>query len=550
MNGGIRRVGSCGNRAILLALGLFSACAGNASLTGEGKERGLRGSRPNFVFFLADDHAAHAISAYGSRLMPTPEIDRIAKAGIRFDRCFVTNSICAPSRAVFLTGAHSHVNGQLTNRERFDGSQPTFPRLLQAAGYRTALIGKWHLKSDPTGFDSWEILLGQGSYFDPRFRTPGGIEKGRGYTTERITDRAVRWLRSRRGREPFCLLIWHKAPHRNWMPAPSHLRDLERTAVPEPEDLFDDWAGLGPAARMQEMTVAKDLDEVDLKLRLPLSLAPEVLRPYREAYGPRNEAFRKAGLRGKELVRWKYQRYIKDYLRCVASLDEGVGRILDELEALGLRSSTMVVYSSDQGFFLGDHGWYDKRWMYEESMRTPLLISWPGRIPEGGSTEALVQNLDLAPTFLELAGVPVPPRMQGRSLVPWLEGREPQDWRDAVYYRYYEFPGWHSVRRHEGLRTARYKLIHYYGLGVWELFDLAKDPGEHWNLADLPAYRGLRRTLEHRLEALRRFYRVPEDRRPIPEWKPRTGRRPSWIRGGDPRPWKKRSRGKGDRGRG
>jgi arylsulfatase A-like enzyme len=463
--------------------------------------------RPNIIFVLADDHAAHAVSAYDPALVQTPNIDRLADEGMRFDRAFVTNAICAPCRAVLLTGKHSHVNGVLTNAERFDGSQTTFPKLLQVAGYQTALIGKWHLKSEPTGFDHYEVLRGQGPYYNPPLKSPEGIVEHTGYTTDVITDRALSWLREGREQDkPFLLLYWHKAPHRNWQPGPRHLTRFDDRTIPEPATLFDDYRDRASGAATQEMTIERHLSPFDLKLEPPKNLTPAQLAAWNAAYEPKNEAFRQADLTGAELVRWMYQRYLKDYLRTIVSIDENLGRVLAYLDEAGLSDDTIVVYSSDQGFFLGEHGWYDKRWMYEECLQVPLLVRWPGRVPAGESCGQLVQNLDLAPTFLALAGVEVPSDMQGRSLEPLLRGQTPADWRRSIYYRYYEFPGVHAVPRHYGVRTDRYKLIHYEQLDEWELFDLRSDPYELHSIHASPEHRAVVEDLQRELIRLREHY--------------------------------------------
>jgi arylsulfatase A-like enzyme len=446
-------------------------------------------ARPNIIFIFADDHAAPAISAYGSGLNDTPNIDRIAHEGMRLDNCYATNAICAPSRAVVLTGKHSHVNGVLSNAEEFDGSQETFPKLLQRAGYETAVIGKWHLKTDPTGFDHWEVLIGQGPYYNPPMDTPEGRVKHTGYTTEIITDRALEWLDAQRetGR-PFLLMCQHKAPHRNWQPAPQYLNLYDDVTIPEPATLFDDYEGRASGARTQEMTIANHFFPFDVKLTAPKNLTDEQRAAWDAAYGPKNEAFLEANLTGDDLTRWRYQRYLKDYLRVIKSVDDSVGRILGYLDEHGLAENTIVVYSSDQGFFLGEHGWYDKRWMYEESARMPCLIRWPGHVAPGSSCSQMVQNLDFAPTFLDAAGVEIPGAMQGMSMAPLFEDPASAAWRDSMYYHYYEFPGVHAVPRHRGVRTERYKLIHYYQLGEWELFDMAVDPDELMSVYDDPAY--------------------------------------------------------------
>ncbi len=472
-------------------------------------------ARPNLVFVFADDHAFQAISAYDGRLNRTPNIDRLADEGMRFDRCFVGNSICAPARATVLTGLHSHGNGVIDNRAVFDGSQRTMPKLLQAAGYQTAVIGKWHLKSEPTGFDHWEVLIGQGPYYNPPLRTPGGVVRHEGYTTEIITDRTLRWLREDRDPErPFLLMMQHKAPHRNWQPGEKELHLFEGVDIPEPATLFDDWSGRASAAAEQEMTVARHMSDFDLKLKPPNNLTPAQAATWEAAFGPRNAAFRADPPTGEARTRWQYQRYLKDYLRVIDAVDRSVGELLAALEELGLAEDTAVVYSSDQGFYLGEHGWYDKRWMYEESFRTPLMVRWPGVVEAGSVNTALSQNIDFAPTLLALAGVIPPADMHGESLVPLLRGEAPPDWRRSLYYHYYEFPGVHAVARHRGVRTDRYKLIHYYQKGEWELFDLQVDPMELRSLADDPPHAAVRAELEAELERLAEEYGETDPERP------------------------------------
>ncbi|MFM9965861.1 MAG: sulfatase [Planctomycetaceae bacterium] len=475
--------------------------------------------RPNVIFIFTDDHAAHAMSCYGSKINQTPNLDRLAREGMRFQNCFCTNSICGPSRAVILTGKHSHLNGYKTNEggERFDGTQQTFPKLLQKAGYQTALIGKWHLGNNPTGFDYSDILIGQGPYYNPPMIRDGQRMQHTGYTTEILTDLALDWLNKGRDKDkPFVLMWQHKAPHREWQPGPKQFDLYKDVTIPEPETLFDDYSGRGTAAHKQDMTIEKTLTRFDLKLDPPKNLNEEQLAAWHTAYDAENAAFEKAKLTGKELVRWKYQRYIKDYLRCVAAVDEGVGRVLKHLDDTGLAQNTVVIYSSDQGFYLGDHGWFDKRFMYEPSLRMPLLARWPGVIEPGSVNTDLVQNLDFAETFLELAGAEVPQDMQGRSLVPLLKGQTPSDWRKSIYYHYYEFfsdrGASHAVRRHCGVRTDRYKLIHFYNEDEWELFDLKSDPNELRSVYADPANEPLVQTLKAELARLQQLYQVPNDR--------------------------------------
>jgi arylsulfatase A-like enzyme len=469
--------------------------------------------RPNILFIFADDHAAHALSCYGSRINKTPNLDRIANGGMLFRNCFCTNSICGPSRAVVITGKHSHLNGFLRNGDRFDGSQPTFPKMLQQAGYQTALIGKWHLASDPTGFDLWKILIGLGTYYNPVLIENGKHVPHTGYATDLLTDLTLDFLKQGRDpNKPFLLMYHHKAPHREWEPSLAHLTLYDNVTIPEPDNLFDDYRGRGTAAHVQQMQVVRDLTPRDLKLVPPRELTPAQLQQWNAAYGPKNRAFRAAHLTGTELAHWKYQRYIKDYLRCVASVDDNVGRVLDYLDQSGLAKNTVVIYSSDQGFFLGDHGWFDKRFMYEESLRMPLLVRWPGVVQPGSTSDALVSNLDFAETFLEMAGLPVPHDMQGTSLVPLLGGHTPADWRTSLYYHYYDYPAVHMVNKHDGVRTARYKLIHFFELGEWELYDLQHDQHEMHSVFAEPAYASVARDLQAELERLRKIYRVPADR--------------------------------------
>jgi len=420
-------------------------------------------TRPNIIFIMSDDHAAHALSCYGSRINRTPNLDRIASGGMRFTRCFVTNSICTPSRAAILTGKYSHLNG-VPVFNRFDGSQPTLSKYLQQAGYYTGIVGKWHLFSDPTGFDYWNILPGQGKYHDPDLIEMGMKKTIPGYATDIITDLALGFIRNRPKDKPFFLMYHHKAPHRPWQTDAKHALMYEESDIPEPATFNDDYRTRSAAATEATMRIDRDLTAADLKQDPP------------------------AGLSGAALKKWKYQRYIKDYLRCVASVDDNVGRLLDYLEQSGLKENTIVVYTSDQGFFLGDHNWFDKRFMYEESLRMPLLVRYPGHIKAGAVNNDMVLNIDFAPTFLEYAGAAAPSDMQGRSMVPLLGGRTPRDWRTSMYYRYYHYPQDHRVQPHYGMRTDRYKLIYFNKIDQWELFDLNKDPRELNNVYASPAY--------------------------------------------------------------
>ena len=484
------------------ALSLLPSCTGIGQIIGSG------GKQPNIIFIMTDDHASHALSCYGSKINKTPNLDRIAKEGMLFKNCFCTNSICQPSRAVILTGKYSHINGAIDNKGRFDNRQQTFPKLLQKAGYETAVVGKWHLDREPTGFDYWNILIGQGPYYNPPMIENGKQVKHSGYTTDIITDHCLKWLKDRKSDRPFCLLYHHKAPHRNWQPGPKYLHMYDDVKIPEPETLFDDYSGRGTAAREQDMSIAKTMNNNDLKLVAPKNLTPEQKKLWDAAYEPKNEAFRRANLKGKDLVRWKYQRYIKDYLRCIASVDDNVGRVLDYLDESGLAENTVVMYTGDQGFYLGDHGWFDKRFMYEESLRMPFLVRYPKEIKSGSVNNDIVLNLDFAPTFLDFAGVAKPADMQGHSIRLLLQNKTLKDWRKSMYYHYYEYPAVHSVKRHYGVRTKRYKLIHFYNdIDEWELYDLEKDPKELNNVYNNPAYSDEVKKLKAELKRLRIKYK-------------------------------------------
>jgi arylsulfatase A-like enzyme len=521
--------------------------------------------RPNILFIFADDHAAHALSAYrthlpyGARLPDTPNLDRIARDGMLFVNAFVTNSICGPSRATVLTGQYGHLNGVMTNNEPLHPTHITFPALLRDGGYQTALIGKWHLRTAPGGFDYYEIMAGQGPYYNPvmHSNTRNDSVRYTGYTQDVITDRALEWLSSRSGArasrapdpstvpaesdarpfgagaaQPFALLLHYNATHRYWDPGPDQLELYRDTVFAEPATFRDDGARRASGFQLQEMDVALDLFARDLKLEEPVNLTVEQLALWRAAYADENGAFAAAAPTGDALKRWNYQRYIRDYMRVVAGLDAAVGRVLDYLDESGLADHTMVVYTSDQGFFLGDHGWFDKRWMYEESLRTPLLVRWPGVVEPGSVNTDLVMNLDYAQTLLEAGGVAAPSSMQGRSIVPLLRGNTPPDWRDAIYYQYFAYPDWHMVQRQYGVRTHRYKLIHYYEIGEWELFDLTRDPNELDSVHDEPAYASVVASLGRRLEELRLEYAVPsEDPVPHVPFDPPAGlRRPPELR--------------------
>lgn len=468
-----------------LAAGLSSAAA-------------AQGQRPpNIIFMMSDDHASHAISAYGSKINKTPNIDRLAQGGVRFDNCFVTNSICTPSRGCILTGQYSHLNGVKTLNDTIDPKKTHVAHRLRDAGYQTAMIGKWHLQSDPQGFDHWRILPGQGLYYDPVFITKDGRKKHEGYCTDLIGDFTIDFLKNRDKSKPFFVMSHQKAPHRAWQPAPKYKDLFNDRDIPEPDNLYEDTSKRSQAAQRATLRVGEDTTFTDLKVKVP------------------------DGLKGRELRKWAYQLYIKDYLRCVQSVDDNVGRILDYLDTDGLADNTLVIYTSDQGFFLGDHGWFDKRFMMEESLRMPFLARLPKMIKPGSVNKDMLLNLDFAPTFLDLAGQKAPEWMQGQSAKPLLTGKAPKDWRKSMYYRYWmHLGGGHTVTAHYGVRTHTHKLIYYYGQGLgssgasnentppeWELFDLKKDPREMRNVYGDPAYAKVERELKTELERLQKHYK-------------------------------------------
>lgn len=501
--------------------------------------------RPNIVFIFSDDHSPNAIGAYGRWLRsvdPTPNIDRLAAQGMVFERSYCTNSICGPVRAVIETGKHSHLNGFRQNGDRFNWDQQTFAKLLQKSGYQTVLYGKYHLEGQPKGYDEWAVLPGQGLYYNPDFLTPEGKVTKEGYCTDLVTDMAVEWLREKRDPDkPFLLRVQHKAPHRNWMPALRHLSAFDDVLIPEPPTLFAKHEGQASPSRHQELEVDRHMDlNYDLFVDLtpgfdqPPSqqrqdrsawmnmkrMTPDQLKAWRDHYGPKDREFHEANLYGEALVRWKHQRYLRNYLACVRGVDESVASIVKQLEELGLSENTVVIYSSDQGFYLGDRGWYDKRWMYEPSLEMPLIVKWPGVVKPGSRNRDLVQNLDYAPTFLEMAGAELPGDLQGRSLVPLLKGGRPDDWRDAIYYHYYEYPGVHMVAKHRGVRTDRFKLIHFYQFDEWEFYDLEADPQELRSQYDNPVYATEVAKLKEKLESLRSGYADDTDISPMPaEWR-------------------------------
>lgn len=441
-------------------------------------------TRPNILFIFSDDHARHAISAYGSKVNSTPHIDRLATEGAKFTHSYVTNSICTPSRATLLTGQYSHLNG-VPVFNRFDGSRDNVAKHLQAGGYHTGMIGKWHLGSDPTGFDRWIVLPGQGEYWNPTFLAPGRQFTIQGHCTDITTRLGIEWLETRPKDKPFFLMLHHKAPHREWQPDERNKALFKDKVIPEPDTLWDDYRTRPAALPQNQQTVARDLTRSDLKLEPPAELKGAERSKWLRTKPTEVEVTRPDGtkktLTGKELVKWKYQRYMQDYLACVKGVDDGVGEILDYLDKTGLAKNTIVFYSADNGWYLGDLGLYDKRFMYEPGLNVPLLVRGPG-IKPGSTPSQFVANIDLAPTFLDLAGLPIPASMQGRSLAPLLHGETPADWRTSIYYRYYHDPGDHNTAAHLGVRTATHKLIYFWKKDAYEMFDLTKDPAEQHNL--------------------------------------------------------------------
>lgn len=519
------------NPAALSIILIFSFISFTCSTVKEEPQQ----KRPNILFIMTDDHAYQAISAYSDKLIQTPNIDRIAKEGILFTNACVTNSICAPSRATILTGKHTHLNGKIDNSMPFDTNQITFPQLFQNAGYQTAMFGKLHFGNNPKGVDNFMILPGQGSYLNPQFITPKGDTTIKGYVTDIITDLTIDWLDKKRAPEkPFLLMYLHKAPHRAWWPSPEKFKIFSQQTFPEPETLFDNYENRGTAAKTAEMSIS------DLMLSYDNKVFPEAI----EKIGltnddPRNKRYflhsdfsrlnkeqlalyqpildsishdfinQWPKMSNDEKVRWQYQRYMQDYLACISSVDDNIGRVLDYLDESGLAENTVVVYTSDQGFYLGEHGWFDKRFIYDESFKTPLLIRWPNEIHPGITSDEMVQNLDFAQTFLEMAQIEAPHDMQGNSLVPLLKGDTTQWNRDAVYYHYYEYPdSEHMVKRHYGIVTKAYKLVHfYYDVNEWELYDRKKDPHEMKNVYHDPAYADIVASLDKKLKDLRIKYK-------------------------------------------
>lgn len=493
--------------------------------------------KPNIVFIMSDDHAYQAISAYDKRLTQTPNIDRIAKEGMLFTNACVTNSICAPSRAVILTGKHSHINGKIDNYFPFDSTNITFPQILQANGYQTAMFGKLHFGNNPKGFDEFQILPDQGNYYNPDIITKKeGKKKLLGYVTDIITDLTINWLKNERDEDkPFFLAYLHKAPHREWLPAERHFKEYLNKTFPEPATLFDNYEGRGRASKEAEMNLLthmnwagdskvfpENMQKLGIKESHPYDIRfyestvgrmnPTQRKAWDEAYGKMNEEFveKFPSMTEKEKMQWRYQRYMQDYLGCIASVDEGVGQVLDFLKQNNLEENTIVVYTSDQGFYLGEHGWFDKRFIFDESFKTPLLVKWPTVIKSGTKNTQMVQNLDFAQTFLEAAGIKAPSDMQGESLMPIFKGNG-KNFRDAAYYHYYEYPSVHMVKRHYGIVTEKYKLIHfYYDIDEWELYDRTNDKNEMKNVYNDPKYAAIKKELHQKLAQLRIKYKDSE----------------------------------------
>ena len=502
--------------------GLTGAIAMGAVVPAQAQKKPM-----NIVFIMSDDHSYQTISAYDKRFISTPNIDWLADNGVKFQESFVANSLSGPSRACMLTGKHSHANGFTDNSKTFDGGQQTFLKLLQKQGYQTAMIGKWHLTSLPTGFNYWDILIGQGDYYNPDFLSNGKKIRRPGYVTNIIADMAIDWMENKRDKnKPFCLLMHNKAPHRVWNPDTCDLRLYDDVTYPLPKTFYDDYAGR-LAAQKQEMSIIKDMDlvydnkmadkENEIHTTTGLEqwgrgnykrMTPSQRAQWDSYYDPIIKKFKEDKLSGKALAEWKYQRYMHDYMRVIHSVDRNVGRVIEYLRQHGLLDNTMIVYTSDQGFYMGEHGWFDKRFMYEESFRTPLLVYYPGG--KHGVVKEMVQNIDYAPTFLDVAGAKVPSDIQGRSFLPLLEGKKPANWRQSLYYHYYEYPAEHSVCRHYGIRTKRYSLMHFYNdINAWELYDLKKDPDQMHNIYGKPGTEKLTKNLKKQLLQLQVQYDDP-----------------------------------------
>lgn len=471
--------------------------------------------RPNIIFILSDDHATNAISAYSKRfakIAPTPNIDKLANEGAILTNALCTNAICGPSRASIITGKYSHINKYYKNYQggHFDGSQWTYPKALQKSGYQTALVGKWHLASVPQGFDYYKYHIDhgeQGVYWDPTYSENGVAINEKGYATNLTTDFALKWLEDREKNKPFCLLLQYKAPHREWSPDKKYENLWKDEDLPLPDTFYDNYEGRKQTAGDTHMTM-DFLNRRDLKMTPPDSLSPKEQNKWLD-YGnePDEIVYPNDSLKGNALKEWKYQKYIKDYLATIKSVDDNIGRVLDYLKANGLENNTIVIYASDQGFYLGDHGWFDKRFMYEESLLMPFIIRYPKMIKAKTVVSDIVSNIDFAPTVLDMAGVEIPEKVQGKSFFNNLKGKTPKNWRQSMYYHYYEYPFWHHVQPHYGIRTDRYKLIHfYYDVDIWEFYDLKKDPSELNNLISSKQYSHLIKKLKKELSDLKEGY--------------------------------------------
>jgi len=475
---------------------------------------GEKAAKPNIVFIFSDDHSIQTIGAYGGRLAEfcrknsvTPNMDRLAEQGALFPNSFCGNSLCSPSRASVLTGLHSHANGVMLLDNPIREGLWTYPKALREVGYQSAVFGKWHLATTRPETDYWRIFPGQGEYQNPKLLGPDGEESHEGYASDIITDMALGWLKKRDPAKPFLLMVHHKAPHRNWIPPERYYRWLDDVTVPEPDTLFDDYSGRASPSKKQKLTIGADMDlNYDLKVTSGKDVPPD------SPYGPRNADFRQQKPEGRDLTRWKYQQYMKDYLRCVKSVDDSVGRIAEYLKARDLDANTVVIYASDQGFYNGEHGWFDKRWIYEESIHMPLIVRWPGVAKAGSRPSLMVQNIDYGPTFAEIGGGKAPEDLHGRSIVPILRGRTPSDWRKSVYYHYYD-PSY-GVAKHYGVRTERYTLAYFYEADEWELFDLEKDARQMLNVYAEPAYAKTVAETKAELERLRALYKDDTPRIP------------------------------------
>ena len=485
------------------------------TLVGFSQKDSNQTTRPNIVFIFSDDHATNAISAYGGifkDIAPTPNIDRIANEGALLKNALCTNAICGPSRAAILTGKYSHVNGYFKNYKGgvFNNQQWTYPQSLQASGYQTALIGKWHLVSEPIGFDYYKYHISkgeQGLYWDPVYNDNGKKIKEKGYATNLTTDFAMDWLNERNPNQPFCLMLQYKAPHRQWAPDTKYEDLWENQEMPTPSNFNDTYQDRELTAGNTEMTMDY-FSRRDMKMTPPDSLLKKARNKWLQyGFKPGEVVAPVKGLNREETRQWKYQKYIKDYLATIRSVDDNIGKVLAYLKENGLEKNTIVIYASDQGFFLGEHGFFDKRFMYEEALHMPFVIRYPGKIQPGTVVDDIVTNIDFAPTLLDMAGVPIPEQVQGKSFFNNLKGDTSEDWQQSMYYHYYEYPYYHRVQPHYGIRNQRYKLIHfYYDVDVWEFYDLKKDPNEMKNLIHSKSYTILIKQLKKELYKLKENY--------------------------------------------